>query len=494
MREFLRLYCVYIFLLPVFFVVHALNESPGLIPGNVAARFLIYYLLLAGVMLMIGRWIFKSTEKAGVWAFCLLVIFFFFGAVQDFLKERLPSAYTSYSVLLPLVLILVAVATYMVWRRKKSMKSLTLYLNVVFCLFLAFELVSFSINSPKRNGAGYPLSHAPVTPIDIKGFGNQNLPDIFFIIFDEYASSRSLQNYLSYTNTGLDDTLRKNGFYAASGSRSNYNVTHLSIGSTLNMSYFDTDFEGKTHDPDILMRGCMEVKYSRVPAILSQAGYTIKNFGLFDFAKVKVMTSPYFASFAEKTIYLQTLWGRIRRDIFWKVTVTLNKNAEEENLLKHAERDSRNFNATIKELQVDEGRPRFVYCHLMMPHPPFYFDRNGKPRKNAAYHTPVGQRDSLYIEQVLYANTLVKELMTHARTNNHRPRVVVIQGDHGFRSDTRTTPRERQFMNLNAIYFSDRDYRLLYDSISSVNTFRVIFKKYFNAEMPLLKDSTILIH
>jgi hypothetical protein len=46
-------------------------------------------------------------------------------------------------------------------------------------------------------------------------------------------------------------------------------------------------------------------------------------------------------------------------------------------------------------------------------------------------------------------------------------------------------------MDLNTYYFSDGNYSTLYDSISPVNSFRVILNKYFKTGLPLLKDSTI---
>jgi hypothetical protein len=41
---------------------------------------------------------------------------------------------------------------------------------------------------------------------------------------------------------------------------------------------------------------------------------------------------------------------------------------------------------------------------------------------------------------------------------------------------------------LNAYYFPDRDYGHLYDSITPVNTFRIILSQYFGADFGLLKD------
>jgi len=45
-----------------------------------------------------------------------------------------------------------------------------------------------------------------------------------------------------------------------------------------------------------------------------------------------------------------------------------------------------------------------------------------------------------------------------------------------------------KFSILNSFYFSDKDYSQLYNSISPVNSFRVIFNKYFNTNLPILED------
>jgi hypothetical protein len=102
--------------------------------------------------------------------------------------------------------------------------------------------------------------------------------------------------------------------------------------------------------------------------------------------------------------------------------------------------------------------------------------------------------DSLYLEQVLYANKLIDSIGKAAIKGRQRPLVLIIEGDHGNRyAAWGITIREKHFMNLNAYYFSDKDYSMLYDSISPVNSFRVVLNKYFNAGLPLLKDSTILL-
>ncbi len=49
------------------------------------------------------------------------------------------------------------------------------------------------------------------------------------------------------------------------------------------------------------------------------------------------------------------------------------------------------------------------------------------------------------------------------------------------------TPEDRM-KNLNAYYFPDGGSPQVYDSVSPVNTFRIIFNRYFGADLPLLPD------
>ena len=98
----------------------------------------------------------------------------------------------------------------------------------------------------------------------------------------------------------------------------------------------------------------------------------------------------------------------------------------------------------------------------------------------------------------MYSNTWIEKIAGLAHKERNRPRVVIIQGDHGRRTQTPSEKipiisDEKSFMNLNAIYFSDGDYKNLYDSLSSVNTFRVVLNKYFQTNLSLLPDTSVLI-
>jgi hypothetical protein len=452
-------------------------------------------MVLSVVLLLAGRLIFTSTEKGGIWAFGLLMVFYFFGAAHDFLKElKIQSFLVSYSFVLPALLVFFMLFTVLIKKRKRKFIKFTFFLNILFSIFVLVELalLSFSMVTNKEKRLSLSGNNKPID-IEINQTDERLKPDIFFIIFDEYTSSASLKKYLNFNNENIDSVFLQKGCYIVHKSKSNYNATPLSIAATLNMNYLGKPLEGEQYNAELILRSCKAIKFTMVPELLKKGGYKIKNFGLFDLSSQPVLTSNFFDTYTEKLIYLQTLWGRIQKDIWWNVVVRLNKNAERDDIQREVERNIINFKATVEELNIENDTPKFVYTHIMMPHEPYFFKKDGMPLTKVVYNSDPSKRDSLYLNQLIYTNTWIKKLVENIPPGHKRPLVVIIQGDHGFRGEWPISYRERQFTNLNTFYFSDKNYNLLYDSIGSVNTFRVIFNKYFNANLPLLRDSTVLV-
>jgi hypothetical protein len=62
--------------------------------------------------------------------------------------------------------------------------------------------------------------------------------------------------------------------------------------------------------------------------------------------------------------------------------------------------------------------------------------------------------------------------------------VIIIQGDHGGIN----APPDGRMKILNAYYFPEGGNQYLYQSISPVNSFRVLFDAYFNGNYPIIAD------
>jgi len=59
----------------------------------------------------------------------------------------------------------------------------------------------------------------------------------------------------------------------------------------------------------------------------------------------------------------------------------------------------------------------------------------------------------------------------------------IIQGDHGYRfyDDRR---KNDEFPNFFAVYFSNKDYRHVPDTLSNVNVFKAVLNTYFRQQIP----------
>ena len=92
-------------------------------------------------------------------------------------------------------------------------------------------------------------------------------------------------------------------------------------------------------------------------------------------------------------------------------------------------------------------------------------------------------------------------MLKNLQAKSKRPFVVLIQGDHGpeimmskiYNSQPTGINTDPLFLTgtfgiFSSYYFSDHQYDSLYQGASPVNSFRIIFNKYFKAGLPILED------
>jgi len=144
--------------------------------------------------------------------------------------------------------------------------------------------------------------------------------------------------------------------------------------------------------------------------------------------------------------------------------------------------------------------PKFVFLHMLVPHSPFVFGPQGEVLQvDDLIRRPVEQK---YADQVRYLNRRIEELVAVIQSRAKISPVIIIQSDEGpgksetpVNSLSRFRPKRRpslknfiQFGILNACLFPGKDKSIFYNSISPVNTFRLLFNSYFGARYPLLPD------
>lgn len=145
--------------------------------------------------------------------------------------------------------------------------------------------------------------------------------------------------------------------------------------------------------------------------------------------------------------------------------------------------------------------PKLVFAHITAPHPPFVFGPNGEPRpaksfKDGNYYEGTTQE---YIEgyrgQVAYLNQRLVEIIDHILENSDPEPIIILQADHGpgaylnWDSVEATCLQERMSI-LNAYYLPGQDCDQFPEAITPVNSFRLIFDRYFNTGVGFTSDQS----
>lgn len=494
MSEKLRRIPFFVFLLPIFFVLHGVLENFGFISFKDASVLLLTYI---GLTLVIGSifWLLLwDLQNAAIITIACMAFFFFYEAFMQLIKKLFPySFFTSYTFLLIIALLAIVVLFIYLRKSKKNFPRLYLFLNVALILYLLIDTGWLFLK----------LFYPPANPLSVYSFrNNKNTPhcdtckksNVYFLLFDEYASSISLKEQFNYDNIDLDTFLLKQGFHINRQSTANYNFTPFSMASVLNMSYIDgiqdprhlvaQDFTNTDH----LIRNNQVIK------IFSSLGYELKIYSIFDLAGNPAKAWQSFLPLKTRLITERTLAARLNTSINFLLAKKLGiKHFVMQAYMKYYLNNENFLQLVEKEAKLKTTQPKFLYAHFIMPHFPYLFDSAGRRKsdqqiyKNNQMNTPAA-----YLSYLQYTNKRLKTLVQHIRQNDSSA-VILLCGDHGFRRMENRPPSLGHFQNLNAVYFPDHDYSRWSDNVSFVNEFRITFNQLFQFNYPLLKDSTIFL-
>ena len=471
----------YLLLLPLFFVWHGYVDNFGLIPPKELLTQLLIYLGSAGVLFFFCWLIFKNFARAAFFSFLLMAFNFFFGFFHDGLKSFFSNAFIhKYSVLAGAGLVFFLAIGIYINKKKLQLRKTSLYLNLLFCILIIFDLPVFI----KKSTFSSRWNARPELK-DLSICGKRELPDIYLIVADDYAGKKELADILHYDNTDFYDSLKARGFFVANNSRSNYNHTTYSIGSLLNMAYLPLKpKQVRRADHSYALALTLD---NKVTSFLSDAGYEIHNYSPLAI-KNEVARNRY--SFIPPRISIitsQTFLNRLNKEVLENL---------DSRFLKNKAFKWFRYNQYVYEQSmrvVKENRPgrKFVYTHLELPHYPYYYDKNGKlyPFEKILNELPCNSIS--YLEYLKYTNGMLLKFVDEIIRNNRTPPIIILMSDHGHRCLPDSISSSYIFLNLLSVNIPDKNYLFFNDSLSNVNVFRSIFNTAFCQQLPMLKDSTI---
>jgi hypothetical protein len=376
-------------------------------------------------------------------------------------------------------------------RRAKDLLIATRFLNALAVIAVAMPIVQiFSIKAPAATRP--PRAATPLARLAPPA-GSRS-PDIYYIILDGYARHDVMKSHFDFDNTEFLEHLERKGFFVARSSTANYGQTPLCLSASLNATYLDDLVKGLEKDQTALRD---LIGHNDVLATLRPLGYRFMTFATgfepteHPEADVYLSPHPYTTEFQRMVIDMtpaRVIWPDPRRmDRFQQARERVTY------LLDH-----------LPDIARDP-RPTFTFAHVLCPHPPIVFGANGEdighkhetfmysnPKDKGRYAKPEQFRRA-YHDQAAFITRRIQETIDRILAESPDPPIIIVQSDHGSElnldmGSVRNTDLHERMSILNAYYFPGGRYEGLYDSISPVNSFRIVLNTFFGANLALLPD------
>lgn len=461
----------------------------GLIPFS---DLFIYFLTGTAVGLLIffiSKKITKSNIKAGILTTLMLLFYLFYGSIKDNLKASFIHPLSRYSVLLPLMLVIIISMAVYFRKTSKQFTRLNFFINCLLLVYLVVDAGTIVTKVAKRPGPVVPVAQNIYTICDTCA-----KPDVHLIIMDEYSGDRILRDYFHYNNSSFSAQLRQKGFFVPTNPTSNYSATPVSIASIFSMDYLP-EFHRKLTAEDYT-RSEKVVDKSITMQILKDHGYRFMNHSIFNIAGQPGQFKTDLLPMRLRLITAKTLWNSAVSDIGWQLH---EKIAPHFNWLGEALQDDyktgnqRLLQLTTDAVAVKDTVPRFMYTHVLMPHWPYLLDSMGKETGINFYSPSITgkQRETSYVQYLAYTNKVMLQMTDAILKQSNGNAIIVLMSDHGFREK----PGKQACVDVNnnfiSVYLPGKNYSLFYDSISNVNLMRAVFNTSFHQQFPRLPDKCI---
>lgn len=502
---------IYALLLAIYPIIDLYSLLPGGVPPVTVLRPLFLQMVVTLLIFLLFYLRRNDTLHAG---FLAGFTMFYFSSTGYFYRSIPLPSYPAFMHLLFFLLgvAILAILTHPdVWQKYLTpprIRTVTGYLNIISIIVLLFPTYRIG----KVLVAASDDTRISWTQLILQDQETQPLkpdasPDVYYIILDGYGRQDVLQDVFGYDNAQFIAELEELGFYVAKDARSNYIRTVVSLASSLNINFlnFAEDAAGTYSTNYLPLRDL--IQDNQVRTLLEQGGYRTvaisSDYAFSDWKDADVYLFPFQHDLTEieRFFYGSSALGAFY-DPEFPFTDNLRSILPIPSYGTRREKIRFAFDQ-LKEVPKLPG-PKFVFAHIIAPHPPFVFDARGNatnlqrpynPGDGEGFTGSFEEYQSLYVQQLQFVNSRILDSIKTILSTSSSPPVIVIQGDHGSGSLLNNSSIEESCMYertsiLNAYYMPQGKTDRLYREITPVNSFRVIFNTYFGTEYPLLADQT----
>ena len=329
-------------------------------------------------------------------------------------------------------------------------------------------------------------------------------PDIYFLLMDGLGQPAYVESHFDLDAELYSRPLARRGFQVLRHSFSNYPQTGLSAAATLNLGPVDRVLD--IPDPQSRDRRVLEqvVGDSRAVRALRRLGYDLvafpSGYPLTRLKGARNRTPTLNPSFTE--------YHLIRGGALPLMLGLLGCGPADVSYAMRRGRLEYIFDQLPTARRgISDDKPVFVFAHILAPHPPFVFDAEGQAvtsRRVFSFGDGThwlrlhGREDRSYrrryAAQATYIMRRLAETVDAIIAASPRPPVIIVQSDHGpgsalFWEKPAATDHNERFGIFNAWYAPPGTRLGVYEGMTSLNTFPVLFNALFGANLPAQPDA-----
>jgi len=263
--------------------------------------------------------------------------------------------------------------------------------------------------------------------------------NIYILLLDMYAGSKSLEKLYNFDNSPFINSLKDSGFYVNEDIDSNYNRTLFTLSSCLNFKYLENvEYEIPSY----------AISYSDFFKIAKQLSYKIYYFNSFPIGMTVVDGIIDYSFSTDNKSYLianlffgKTVFHYLVKEIFDKDIVSIIFDTGYD-IIKNSPKSDK----------------KLVFLHFLMPHEPFLYDENGI--KFDGYESEFIEKGDIrtinkyrYIQYLKYTNKKILELIQFIKENDKNNPIIIIFGDHGSRAPVFYKNQKAHLKEMDEIYY-----------------------------------------
>jgi len=468
------------FLFALYPIFELRNHNITYVDAASLVRPVVLAILLTILIWAVLRLFIKDWQKSGIITTLVVLAFFTYGHIFIEIESTFGILIRHRYLTLIYAGILLLLGILILWKVRKP-DTLTNFLTVTGGILVIFSIVSmlqydFSVYQAAQRSNNVQSSLIQ----NVSDTSGTQKPDIYLILLDAHTSVPTLKEEFNYDASAFTQQLEDLGFYVAECAQSNYPITKLSVTSTFYANY---------HQEPTLY----PVYSSLVMETLRSEGYRVITFenrssGHFAIGEdVRISRNQMLLSRVDLTgglsefevMLWKTSFARIAYDMPQLIPAFNVESLQKWEYYEHYQQT--HFMLDELKRLPEIGSPKFVFAHFLVPHPPFIFAPDGK------FSWWDGQAEG-YISNVKFIDSQIVSVVAEIIEKSKTPPVIIIMGDHGATGIPKLETPQRRMSILNAYYVNDQAKNDLYETITPVNTFRIVFNNYFGTDYPLLED------